>query len=75
MCNWKCPNCGKSDHSGCDVEMVTDMYFPPRYVDGVNVNPDRNGRNSTIHCNACGKRYRHEVSPHTQVVTDTEIPA
>ena len=57
MCDWKCPNCGKCDHSGCDMGFTTAMYFPPHYVDGINVNPDRNSTSGTIHCHACDKRY------------------
>ena len=62
MCLWKCPNCGKSDHSGCSVGMTTLMYFAPHYVDGVNVNPDRNTITRPITCHACGKSYQNKSS-------------
>ena len=62
MCNFKCPNCKKSDHSGCDVGTVTAMYFQPHYVNGVNVNPDRNTRTSTIVCHNCRRVYSRSTN-------------
>lgn len=47
------------------------MYFPPRYVDGVNVNPDRNTHTSRINCHACGRTY--SVSTQGAHTTSVEI--
>jgi len=57
MNNWICPNCGKSDYTGGDVGMKTLMYFEPHYIDGVNVNPDRNTTTYVVHCCNCDKDF------------------
>ena len=62
MCNWVCPKCKKSDHSGCTSGMSTAMYFEPHFVDGVNVNPDRNTFTCTIRCHNCRAMYRRSSS-------------
>ena len=53
-----CPNCGKSDYMGGDVGMTTLAYFQPHYINGVNVNPDRNTTTRNIHCCSCGKNFQ-----------------
>lgn len=67
MCNWICPNCKKSDHSGCDMGVSTLVYYPPRYVDGVNVNPDRNITTSQITCYGCKRVYNHKENGESSV--------
>ena len=66
MCNFKCPNCKKSDHSGCDIQFVTAMYFEPHWVNGINVNPDRNTRSSQITCHSCHRVYSHSTNRETE---------
>ena len=51
---WECSFCGASDYSTNGTQRVTAVYYPPRIVNGVNVNPDRNKRTEERHCNACG---------------------
>ena len=51
---WVCPHCGASDYT-VGVIGVTGAYYPPRIVDGVNVNPDRNTIREPRQCNQCGE--------------------
>ncbi len=51
---WYCPHCGKSDYTP-SAGMTTCVYYPPRIVDGINVNPDRNTTTESRQCNACGQ--------------------
>ena len=53
MCDFICPKCKSSHHRGCDVGFRTLMYFQPEYVNGVNINPDRNTTTSTVECLEC----------------------
>lgn len=41
-----CPHCGKKD-----------LYYPPRYVTGVNANSDRNVHFTECECCACNKSF------------------
>lgn len=52
----KCPYCNESYYEE-GVTAVTDMYYPPIYKDGVNINPDRNSKTTTCHCLNCGKEF------------------
>lgn len=51
---WECPSCGASDYSPRGG-FTTLVYYEPRYVNGVNVNPDKNRTTHINHCNNCGK--------------------
>lgn len=51
-----CPHCGKKDFKIYSTDS-TCMYYPPRYVNGVNVNPDKNVQFTTCKCCACGKEF------------------
>lgn len=52
----KCPKCGKSDYT-YEGTMSTCMYYAPRIVNGVNVNPDRNWHFDHCKCNECGEVF------------------
>lgn len=51
-----CPACACPNYEviGCSQTMV---YYSPRIVDGVNVNPDRNRSTQYRRCLVCGTRY------------------
>ena len=51
-----CPHCGKKDFRTYGTSS-TCMYYPPRYVNGVNVNPDRNVHFAECECCACNKPF------------------
>lgn len=52
----KCPYCNDSYYEE-GITSVTDIYYPPIYKDGENINPDRNARTTTCHCLSCGKDF------------------
>ena len=54
--NISCPHCNGKDFILGDT-WGTAMYFPPRYVNGVNVNPDKNIYTTTCECCKCGKLF------------------
>jgi len=47
-----CPNCWASDYIPW-LMTSTCVYYPPRIVDGVNVNPDMNKTTEERFCNNC----------------------
>lgn len=51
--NQTCPECGKS-HYQVGSTVSTMMGFSPVYKNGVNINPDKNTRTSTLICQECG---------------------
>lgn len=51
---WKCQNCNQSDYTSSQGS-TTLLYYQPRIVNGVNVNPDRNTTTANHHCNICDK--------------------
>lgn len=53
---YKCPYCGESYYKE-GVSVTTDLYYPPIYKNGVNINPDRNARTTTCHCLSCDKEF------------------
>lgn len=48
----KCPKCWESDYTPW-ITTSTCMYFPPRIVNWVNINPDRNTITEERYCNKC----------------------
>ena len=69
MNNWICPKCKKSDYSISSGGMTTLMYFEPHYVNGVNVNPDRNTRSSEITCHSCHRIFDYSTDGETSTTT------
>lgn len=49
---FRCPSCWESDYDvlSCSKTLV---YYKPRIVDGVNMNPDRNKETIRCECNKC----------------------
>jgi len=52
----ECPHCGAKDFT-LGADWSTCDYYPPRYVNGVNINPDNNQHTTTCKCNSCGKVF------------------
>lgn len=52
----KCPYCNESYYQE-GFTFMTDVYYPPIYKDGVNINPDRNAVTIICHCLSCGKDF------------------
>ena len=52
----KCPHCGESYYRE-NYTSTTDLYFPPIYKDGVNINPDRNAVTAHCTCMNCKKEF------------------
>jgi len=52
----KCPHCGESYYME-NYTTTTDLYFPPIYKDGVNINPDRNTVTVYCTCMNCKKEF------------------
>ena len=54
----RCSKCGKSDYIE-NYRISTLMYYPPHYVNGVNVNPDRNKETVSCTCCKCGEQFNY----------------
>lgn len=52
----KCPRCFVSDYTPT-LTSKTAVYYPPRIVNGENINPDRNQTTTRCHCNSCGEEF------------------
>jgi C4-type Zn-finger protein len=57
-----CPSCGAQDYYELSSQSTL-AYFPPRIVNGRNVNPDRNRITTLCQCNVCGDQFRKAVAP------------
>jgi DNA-directed RNA polymerase subunit RPC12/RpoP len=51
-----CPHCGEK-YFTVGASMITAIYYPPIYKDGININPDKNTTTTTYHCLACNKDW------------------
>lgn len=54
--NYNCPHCGKSYYT-TGPTIVTCLYYPPVYRNGVNINPDRNTHTTQCQCLNCNKYF------------------
>lgn len=52
----RCPHCGESYYMETH-SMITAVYYPPIYKNGVNINPDRNKSTTYCACMNCGKDF------------------
>ena len=53
----KCPKCGSLGPLSQGISMTTAAYYPPRIVNGVNVNPDGNITRTEFICEKCGCKF------------------
>ena len=57
--NHLCPYCGESYYKELQ-SMMTAVYYPPIFKNGVNINPDRNKTITECKCLNCGKHFSYE---------------
>lgn len=56
----KCPYCGESYYTE-KYNVITAMYYPPIYKNGVNINPDRNITTHTCQCINCNNVFSYRT--------------
>ena len=53
----KCPKCNSTGPLSQGVSMTTNVYYPPVWENGVNINPDGNITRTEFICEKCGCKF------------------